>query len=240
MKNICKWLLTGILVTTTLMVNAQDRKFSFGLHVSPNLSWLKPEVDNEVYKSEGSGVHFGYGADFNYFFIDNIGMGIGLNFAYAGGKLKFHSQDNVMINDTSRTLQGIMLRKYRLQYLEIPIVLIGQTGDWLGKFSIYAKFGLGSSFKIRARADDEFTPDNSQSTFTSKDRNISSSVSFWRESVIIGVGVTYRFAKVAGINAGITFNNGFTDILTGTNPANPEVKEKARLNYVTLDIGVVF
>lgn len=235
---------TLIIVTCILLsasISAQDfKKFSFGMRISPNVSWLKPDVENEVYKSEGAGIHFGYGADFNYFFIENIGIGTGINYVYSGGKLKYHSSQDVIISDTTRTLQGILNRKYKLQYLEIPLVLIGSTGDILGKFAIYGKFGLGIGFNTRARADDDFTPDNATVTYTTKDKNVGSSVSFFRESLIVGVGLTYQLGKTAALNAGFTYNSNFTNILTATNAANPEIKEKAKLHFVQMDIGIIF
>lgn len=231
-----------VFIAASCSLSAQDggRSFNFGLHVSPNIGWMKSDVDQEVYKSEGATVHMGYGADFNYFFIKNLGFGTGININYAGGKLKYHTLYDIGANGAIDTVRGILTRKYRLQYIEVPLVLIGTTGDLLGKFSIYGKFGVGSSFKIKSKANDEFLQDNVSALFTKDDINISDDVSFFRESMIIGLGGTYKVAKIISLNFCITYNNNFTDILTGTNGANPSIKENAKANYIDLSVGVLF
>lgn len=220
----------------TIFVKSQDRPFNFGLHGLTNISWMKSDVDKAVYKSDGATMHMGYGAEFNYFFIKNLGIGTGIDIVYSGGKLKYSDK-----YPSSTDSIGILSRKYRLQYITIPIVLIGTTGDMMGDFSIYAKFGLGNSFKLRARANDEFAADylNGQKMIVDNN-NISKDVSFIRESMIIGLGGTYRIKDVISVNLGLTYNNGFTDILTGKNKANPDVKENAKLNYFEISLGLLF
>lgn len=218
-----------------LFVSAQERKFNFGLHVSPNISWLKSDVDGAVYKSDGSNVHVGYGADFNYFFIDNLGIGTGVNIVHTGGRLQYETKF-----PTEADSAGILEIKYRLQYLEVPLVMVGTTGNMLGKFAIYAKFGLGTSFKLRARSNNRFSPDDGSPTIVEDNKNISKSISFMRESMIIGVGATYKVAKIISVNLGLTYNNGFTDALTGVNLKNTSIKENAKTNYFEIALGVLF
>lgn len=225
-----------ILLCASIALSAQDRPFNFGLHGTPNFSWIKPDVDGAVYKSNGSTVHMGYGAEFNYFFIDNIGIGTGVDVTYTGGKLQYATK-----YPSSTDSIGILDRRYRLQYLQVPVVLIGTTGNMLGKFSIYAKFGIGTSFKLRARANDEFTPSyNTSTTIVRENINITKEVAFVRESMIIGIGGTYKAAKLLSINACLSYNNGFTDILKSNNLATPDVKENARANYFELSFGLLF
>ncbi len=228
-------LVISILLVVTLKLDAQ-RSFNFGLHAAPNISWIKPDVSGEVYKSDGSTEHISYGADFNKFFIANLGIGTGVNVVYTGGKLQYHTA--MAVNSTVDT--GILSRKVKLQYLEIPLVLIGTTGDLLGKFSIYGKFGLGTSFKLKAKADDSFLADNATDPILTTDRNIGPDVSFFRESMIIGLGGTYKIAKIISVHGCITYNNDFTDILTGKNGANTSIKENGKVNYVELSLGVLF
>jgi opacity protein-like surface antigen len=196
---------------------------------------MKSNVDGAVYKSDGSTINMGYGAEFNYFFIDNLGIGTGVSVVYTGGKLKYETR-YPDVKDTT----GILERKYKLQYLEIPLVMIGTTGNMLGKFAIYAKFGLGTSFKLSAKANDKFTPDDATSTPILVENKKITKVSFIRESMIIGVGATYKVAKIISVNLGLTYNNGFTDALTSTNLAKPEIKENAKINYFEMSLGILF
>jgi hypothetical protein len=236
-----KVLTFSILFLTIYFVSAQDRSFNFGLHGSPNISWMKSNVDGEVYKSDGAGMHMGYGAEFNYFFIDNLGIGTGIDVVYTGGKLKYHTAWEHEVNAVKVVDTGILSRKYRLQYLSIPLVMIGSTGNMLGKFAIYAKFGLGTAFKLGAKANDEFRNDLAPDTpLTAENKNISKDVLFIRESMIIGVGATYKLAKLISVNLGLNYNNGFTDALKSTNLAKPEIKENAKVNYFEISLGVLF
>jgi hypothetical protein len=236
-----KLLILSILLAIVYCVSAQDRSFNFGLHGSPNISWMKSNVDGEVYKSDGASIHMGYGAEFNYFFIDNLGVGTGVDIVYTGGKLKYHTAWIHEVNSVNVMDTGILSRKYKLQYLQVPLVMIGSTGNMLGKFSIYAKFGLGTAFKLSAKANDEFRNDRSPDTpLTSENKNISKDISFIRESMIIGVGATYKVAKIISVNLGLTYNNGFTDALTSSNLAKPDVKENAKVNYFEMSLGVLF
>jgi hypothetical protein len=222
--------------TLTLLASAQDRPFNFGLHGLTNISWIKSDVDKAVYKSDGATMHMGYGAEFNYFFIKNLGIGTGIDVVYSGGKLKYTDK-----YPTETDSLGTLSRKYRLQYLSIPIVLIGSTGDMMGDFSIYAKFGLGTSFKLKARANDEFWAEYmGDQKMIMDNTNISKDVSFIRESMIIGLGGTYRIKDIISVNLGLTYNNGFTDILTGKNKANMDIKENAKLNYFEISLGLLF
>jgi hypothetical protein len=260
MKQSVKYLILSalFLFMTSAYTQAQDRKFNFGIHIAPNVSWIKPDVDGgEFYKYEGDGARFlmGYGADFNYFFIDNIGIGTGVNVVYNGGNLKYptvYYPTDPATGYTIDTIESNLYRKYKLQYLEVPLVLIGSTGDLMGKFSIYGKFGIGTSFKLKARADDVYkvrsTPDIS---YTQKNTDISKQVLFIKESMIIGVGGTYKFAKVISINFGLNFNSGFTNIFHSAYNEEVELKyqadnnikriqEKGKASYIELYAGILF
>lgn len=231
----------SFLLSACINVTAQDsRKYHFGLQVAPGLGWIKPEIPDDVYKSDGTVLGISYGGVFENYFIDNIGIGTGINVTYTGGTLKYNHAQDVVINNTTTRDTGILVRKYKLQYLEIPLVLIGSTGEILGNFAFFGKFGLGTGFNIKARANDEFTPDGSSDKITTENRDVKKDVGFFRESMIIGVGASYKIAPSARLFAGFTFNNGITDILTGTNDVKTNIKEKGRSNFVELNVGVLF
>lgn len=222
---------------------AQDRKYHFGLQVSPNISWMKPEVEEVVYKSDGSLIGVSYGALFENYFTPNVAILTGVNILSTGGHLKY-PYINTTLDGSGNPVRdtGVMERKYNLQYLEIPLVLKGSTGELLGKFSFYGQFGVGSGFNIKAKARDEYLSDKSLTgeKLVTENINAKKSVSFFRESLIIGIGAEYRLGKTAIVFAGLNFNNGFTDVLTKETSYNPLIQEKARVNTVDLNIGIVF
>jgi hypothetical protein len=245
------YLIGVIILLTAGNIAAQEKKgdFYFGLHCSPNFSWIKPDVKEVLYKSDGIVIGVSYGADFEYDFTPNIGIITGLNFLHTGGKLQYlHIQEVIETNDTVLK-SGYLSRKYNLQYLEIPIILKGSTGDLekLGNFSFYGKFGITSGFNIRAKANDEFQPESSPdgTKYTNNKINVKDRVSFFREALIFGIGTEYKFGKKdaahkAAVFLGLTFSNGFTDILKGNSTYNTAVKEKARSNFIEINAGIKF
>lgn len=215
------------------------RKYHFGLQVAPNISWIKPDVEEVIYKSDGAKVGVSYGAVFEYFFTPNVAIVTGVNVLHTGGHLKYPF---IMATAAAVRDSGVLERNYKLQYLELPLLLKGSTGELLGKFSFFGQFGIGNGFRIKARADDEFLSDNNltgEKTVTNN-RNVKSDVSFFREALIIGIGADYKLGKTAIVYAGLNFSNGFTDALTGESVYNPAIKEKARVNYIDLSVGIVF
>ncbi len=230
-----------VLIFFTLSVfssKAQDRTYHFGLQASPSISWLKPEVEGIAYKSAGSIIGVSYGAILENYFTPNVGILTGLNVLHNGGHLKYPyiNTDNP-VADT-----GSLERKYNLQYIEIPLMLVGSTGDVLGKFSFYGRFGISNGFRIKAKAQDQFTSDKTPNVPQDAVANINAkkSVSFFREALLIGVGAEYRIGNTAIAHLGLTFSNGFTDILKSNTNYNNAIKEKARSNSIDLNIGIVF
>ncbi len=231
-----------ILLLLSLQLHAQDRSYHFGLHCSPNLSWIKPDVEEVIYKSNGTMVGVSYGGIFENEFTPNVGIITGINVLHTGGHLKYPHATTLEIGGVYTPDTGTLERKYTLQYIEIPLMIKGSTGDILGNFSFYGRFGVGSGFNIKARAHDEYLSDNSTTgeKISTANQNAKKEVSFFRESLIIGIGAEYRLGKTATALMGLTFSNGFTDILKSSSSVKPAIKEKARSNYVELNIAVMF
>lgn len=231
-----------VLLLTSLSSFAQNRNYHFGLQVSPNISWMKPEVEQVVYKSDGAMVGVSYGAIFENYFTPNVAFLTGINILQTGGHLKYPYINTTLVGLNPVKDTGVMERKYNLQYLEIPLILKGSTGELLGKFSFYGQFGIGSGFNVKAKAENAFLSDHSATgeKEVTQNINVKKDISFFRESLIIGIGAEYRLGKTAIAFAGISFSNGFTDALKSSASFNPAIKEKARVNCVDLNIGIVF
>jgi hypothetical protein len=56
----------------------------------------------------------------------------------------------------------------------------------------------------------------------------------------MGLGVEYSLGGNTSIAGGLTFNNGFTNILKGDNPANNNRKHNAKANFIELSVGLLF
>lgn len=209
-----------LLSLVTYAAKAQFPPFYFGLKAAPQISWMKPDVDN--YESNGVKVGFGWGfiAEFN--FSENYSIGTGFNMLFNGGKLKFPT--------TIESISGTMKRDYAIKYIELPITLKMRTNDING-IKYFGRIGLGTAFNIGAKKTDEFTPEGG-TTIKSKKTNYKD-VSLYRGSLIVGLGAEYEITEGPKMGAELTFNNGFTNILT-------ETDQKAVPSFFELAFSVLF
>jgi hypothetical protein len=131
----------------------------------------------------------------------------------------------------------------------------------------WAQFGVGLGFNIRSSADDEITYLQEREKTDTTDRwvvsaikqlseedvDIADDIGIFRTSLILAAGIEYNLSGDASILAGITFNNGFNNVLTGDgvvkNAAGsaeivglkPTIfKLKSINNFVSLNVGILF
>lgn len=210
---------------------SMSQDFRLGLTGSPSLAWLKPETDN--YSSEGIRLGFSYGLLSEFILAEQYSFATGINITYMGGKLQFpvsETFENQSFDQQERT--------YKLQYVEVPLTLKMKTRE-IGYNTFFAVFGFGGAVRIKATGDDKFTHSASTATFSESGRNIESDISLFRVAMILGLGVEHSLGGTTSLIGGITFNNGFTNILDGKDYEG--VKDKnARPNYLELSIGVLF
>jgi len=218
-----------LLSLITFASYAQFPPYYFGLKAAPQISWMRPNTDS--YTSEGAKIGFAWGfiAEFN--FTENHCIATGFNMQFNGGKLKFPG----MQTTGSDTLYGDISRNYALKYIEVPLTLKMRTNA-INNMKYFGRIGLGTAFKIGAKATDEFT-----AGLTSPGEKANyDDIAFVRESLIVGMGVEYQPKGGPVLGAELSFNNGFTNILTGNNTVDPSVSEKANLNLFELAFSVIF
>jgi hypothetical protein len=210
-----------ILLTLALFAaNAQNSPYCFGLKASPLLTWMKPDADGWNNEGLKSGFAWGFIAERN--FTDKHSLNSGFNMIFNGGKLSFPTQQN---GDN-----GTMNREYFIKYIEIPVTLKMRTNSIKG-IKYFGRIGLGTAFKIGSKSIDEFTPTDG-ATITSDKKNYDN-VSIVRESLIVGMGGEYELAEGPKLGLELSFNNGFTNILT-------ESGQKARPSFLELAFSVLF
>ncbi len=209
---------------------ADNGPFRFGLKASPSIAWLRPETRG--YESEGIRIGLSYGIAGEYSLGEFYALAGGLQISSFGGSLSF--QHVVMVDEQQQ--EGFLERVYRLRYLEIPVTLKMHTQE-IGYFTYYGKFGFSPGMNLRARGDDTFR--YGENTLTEDDVDIKSEVTFFRLALVIGLGAEYSLGGRTALVGGLTFNNGFTNVLAGRNQAT-DVKHSAVSNYLELTIGVMF
>ncbi|MEI8047962.1 MAG: porin family protein [Bacteroidota bacterium] len=209
-----------LLSLITYAANAQFPPYYFGLKAAPQISWMKPDVDG--YEGNGAKIGFAWGflAEFN--FTETHSIASGFNMLFNGGKIKFPT--------TVDGITGTMNREYFLKYIELPLTLKMRTKDMNG-MRYFGRIGLGTAFNISAKKTDEFT--STTGTVTTGKKETYNNISFVRESLIVGLGCEYEIKEGPKLGAELTFNNGFTDILT-------EKDQKAVPSFFELAISVIF
>ena len=225
-----RFLLAGFLLVS-LHAAAQYKPIIFGLRAGGSMDWMKP--DAEGYAGEGVRLGFSWGFVADFFLMENYAIQSGFNVQYLKGKLSYPAVYPRELD----TLTGTLLRRYNLQYIQIPLALKMQA-ELSETVKLFGKIGLGTAFRLRAKAEDTFTSDGGLVIDTKED--ISGHVSLIRESFLIGGGATFTLNGSTAIIIDLTFDNGFLDILKGSNSFDPDTEHKAVLNFVELGVGIVF
>ncbi len=258
-----KILLTVVLLLTIISVIAQEEGSSkglrFGLKVAPSMSWMKPDLKSIDKKGMTLGFNYGLMTDFSLSGNGNYAFSTGLEVSTVGGKLNY---PNVVEQD-STDYYGMTLRTFNLKYVNLPLQLKLRTNE-IGYMTYFGSFGIDAGFNFKAKATDEHTLRKKQTgdvdppiTPTEEDIVVNKDVSFFRVALVIGAGFEYNLSGNTSLLLGVTFNNGFNNVLTydgyelsssysgpaldNSNKAkDANQKMDAISNYLALNIGIFF
>jgi len=196
--------------------------FRLGLTATPTIGWIKPEQGKT--NSVALGFSYGIMGDFN--FAPNYSFATALTITTINGK---SSEVNVSPYTASQSSSDPVAYdlKYRLQYIELPLTIKLKTIKEDGK-RWYGQFGLSNSFMIGAKQDAV-----RNNTTVGDNLNISDYTKFYRAGLVIGGGGEFDVSGNTSIMAGLTFNNGFTNIVTDKN-------RNVKNHYLALNFGFFF
>ena len=207
------------------------RPFRIGVYGDLGVSWMDPK--SERYTKNGSRLVAGWGLVFDLNFTENYTFSSGFSLGGYGGSLEYKH----MLTDST---VGIMDRKYKIKYIDIPLNLKLKTNQ-IGYFTYFFQIGLNNSFRLSATSDDVFTTvQSSGGSYARKDVDIVGSTSLYRLSFNVGAGAEYQISKSFSAFAIIGFNNGLLNSLSGQNTFDPAIKENAIINRVSLTAGFLF
>jgi opacity protein-like surface antigen len=207
-------------------MNAQsEQKFHFGLKAAPSLAWIT--TDTKGFESSGTKLGFSYGLITEFNFTPNYAFATGVDITYRGGNSKYSFKAN---DSTTTNIE----EKYNLQYVEIPLTLKLKTNE-IGYLTYFLQFGVAPGFNIRAKSDRKITTQTGSNISTESEDNvdIKDDINNFNLSMIIAGGLEYTLSGSTVLLAGITFNNGFLDILDDS-------AIKANSDYLALTVGVLF
>jgi len=224
----------------TIPLNAQDDAgVRFGLKLSPNLGFVNPDTKGLESNGAGAGYTFGLMAEFPIGTTGNYRFATGLYLNTMSGQWKqeYKYVDNVSGPVRTKELESDM----KLRYIELPLTIKMMTNE-IGYMRYFGQVGFGNAFNLRAKSDvvqpvvagalADGTPIVTEFV-ESEDEDVQDDINPYKASLIVAAGLEYNFSGNTSLLVGITYNNGFTDILK-TDDA------KAFANYLELTVGVFF
>ncbi len=231
MKKYLLFLIVFALYSSTTI--SQVKPFRFGFRAAPNLAWFSADAEN--YESNGASLGFSWGFVSDITLTENYFVRTGFNVDYLNGKLTFPFQ-TIIDPDTVPTT-GVLSRKFIIRNLQVPVTIKMRTNKF-GHVAYYGVIGFSASFNLKAKAKDSFAYGNE--SFKSEKNDISDDIKFAKASMIVGAGLEYFFDNSTSLFLEINFNNGLTNILKGNNTVYPDIKQKAFMYYLELNLGIMF
>jgi len=206
----------GIAIMNLIFVaslNAQDRKFKFGLATGPSINWLNTKT--EGLESSKTTVSFNYGlfADFRLEGNDNYFISSGIMIQSYNYNLNYLG---AILNSSGVLAASNVKNELGLNYLEIPIG-IKMRSDEIGYSHIAGWFGFGTGFRINSSQSkveswSEAGSEKSVETSINDARSLSQGAKF---SLKIGGEWERKITGETFFVLGCTFENGLTNILKG-------------------------
>ena len=142
-----------------------------------------------------------------------------------GGYLNYLDKETRDNDDTEYIV--LRERKYKLNYIEVPLTFKLRTSE-IGYMTYWGQFGMGLAFTTAAKAEDnlrfinQLNPVNGVWEASNKDDireevipDISDDIIPIRASLIVAAGVEYSLNGSTSAIFGVTYDNGFTNVLDG-------------------------
>ena len=220
--------------------------FRLGLHFSPNIAWLN--LNTTGYSSNGGRIGFAYGLSTEFYLAKNYLLSTGFSINNVGGKLQYESvYENNGVLAPSEVKQTI-----NINYVDIPLTLKLKTNE-IGYITYFGNFGFNTGVKYNSKTDIEYV--NFKSIKQTDVAN-TDNVSLININLIVGAGLEYNISGNTNLAVGVTFHNGFTDIIkskTHVLDANGKAvidsdgkavytdkQVSSNLNFFSLDFAIYF
>lgn len=213
-----------------------DKKFKFGLRVTPSIDWYSPS-EKKKFESTGSLVKFGFGMVMDFRLSENIWFSTGVAIRTSGGKIKFsenptdsigyYIKDNEIVepsdgkistffnNNPSADFVRINERTYNANYVDIPLHLKMKTNE-IGSMTYFGEFGLDLSVKTKGRADDDGDNQSSSNSLDLNDLTIDSEMQPLLLGLNFGLGTEYNLSGSTSIYGSLNFHYGFLNTVKKT------------------------
>jgi hypothetical protein len=225
--------------TKTAPPNEFDKKFRFGMRITPQPTWFVSGDKNNV--PAGAILGFGFGLNIEYKFSDIASIMTGIGADFEGGKYKVkYDPGNYEVrywldengdfvtpsNARQRTNTGYILkeRKIKTTFASVPVILKMSTNEYNG-MKYFGMFGAEIGYRIKTVANDtyysyhNFPNDTTIKTvvgeFTENDININEDAALFpiRFGMNVGLGTEYRLAGNTSLYGSINYFRNFTNLM---------------------------
>ncbi|MDR1667556.1 MAG: PorT family protein [Bacteroidales bacterium] len=225
----CSAFLCGLLWLSA--ANGQDfQRFRFGVQLSPVLTWLKSDRQDEV-SPEKIRVGLNVGLTTDYYFAKHYAFASGIALFMTGGTLRYRSETELKTNSSSFMLQANSDVLYKLQYVTVPAGIKMNTPT-IGRFKYYVDLGFDPMIRVRAKSDFSLYDASSATHIFHGNVNVKRNTRLFALGYHIGGGLCYPIGGDAAVIGGFSFMNMFTGM----------TKDHSRItsNHILLRIGMSF
>jgi hypothetical protein len=108
-----------------------------------------------------------------------------------------------------------------------------------GNFTFFGQIGFGTGFNLRTKVNDKFMTEKN-GTISDKSNLSTGETSLIREAILGGLGAEYKIDESVSLVLGLTYSNTLNNVLQGKNKKDNGLTNRSSLNYVELNIGVLF
>jgi hypothetical protein len=244
MKKIILSSLAVILLQSALVAQSNDidKKWRFGLRVTPQPMWLLSADKNNV--PAGTSLGAGFGLNLEYRFSNVAALLFGVGGDFEGGKYNFkYDPDNKYVvqyvrdadefvspesTADTRMLYVLKSRSVKTTHVTLPLILKLSTAEYNG-FKYFGMFGAELGIRVKSTATDQYlsvykfdpitkAPILAAQNTEEKDIDISSETSLlpMRVGLNAGIGAEYRLGGTTSVFFSVNFFRSFTNLMKKT------------------------
>jgi hypothetical protein len=215
-----------------------DKKFHFGLRLTPDIDWYSPS-EKKKFTSEGTVLKFGFGMVMDFKLSENIWLSTGLALRTGGGIIGYtESTDTAngigyfidnseIIEPTDGTYSSVLSanptadfvrlnkRTFSANYIDIPLTLKMKSNE-IGAMTYWGQFGADLSIKTKGRCDDDATNLSSTNALDLNDLTIDNELQPLLIGLNIGFGADYNLSGSTSVFASLNFHYGFLNSVKKT------------------------
>jgi hypothetical protein len=191
---------------------------------SPSVNWMNSNFSGAENEKSILGYDFGLNGDFYFSEDERYSLLTGIQISNVGGEITYRASSAFPFAGTD--LPSLSKIRYRLRYLEIPLVIKLKT-DEFHRNRYWGQFGFAPMINIDAKGD--------SNDGKLRKADINDEVSVFNLAMSIGAGFDFDLGGSNSVSAGLIFQNGLIDVTTDN-----AFTDKTIINSLKLRIGLIF